>query len=181
MNKVDRDVLCELYSIRGMPMHQVASEMGVAVGTVYNYLHKYGIQTRPPHQGMKGKKLSSEAIERISKVHKGKVVSEEARKKQSEAQKVGGIGHKKKRSDGYISIYFPDHPGSTSDGYVMEHDLVMECIIGRRLADDEVVHHRNGIRNDNKKENLQLMTFKEHARYHMTERHNQKKGGMTYQ
>lgn len=52
----------------------------------------------------------------------------------------------------------------------MEHDLVMECIIGRHLKDDEVVHHINGVRNDNRKENLKLMTFSEHARHHMLER-----------
>ena len=62
----------------------------------------------------------------------------------------------------------------------MEHDLIMECLIGRHLNDDEVVHHKNKIRNDNRKENLELMKFSEHARLHMIER-NSKKGGMTYQ
>lgn len=76
---------------------------------------------------------------------------------------------------------FPDHPKSNKDGYIMEHDLVMECIIGRHLKDDEVVHHKNKIRNDNRKENLELMTFKEHAALHMKERNELKKGGMTYQ
>lgn len=93
----------------------------------------------------------------------------------SESKKVGGIGHKKLRTDGYICIYFPDHPNFTKDGYIMEHDLIMECIIGRHLKDDEVVHHINGIRNDNRKENLKLMTFTEHARYHMLERYRNKK------
>ena len=63
----------------------------------------------------------------------------------------------------------------------MEHDLIMECLIGRHLNDDEVVHHKNKIRSDNRKENLELMTFQEHARLHMLERHKNKKGGMTYQ
>lgn len=93
----------------------------------------------------------------------------------SKSKKVGGIGHKKLRADGYIYIYFPDHPNATKDGYIMEHDLIMECIIGRHLKDDEVVHHINGIRNDNRKENLKLMTFTEHARYHMLERYRNKK------
>ena len=95
----------------------------------------------------------------------------ETRHKMSESKKVGGIGYKKLRSDGYVSIYFPDHPKATKDGYIMERDLVMECAIGRCLKDDGVVHHINGIRNDNRKENLKLMTFSEHARYHMLERH----------
>lgn len=43
----------------------------------------------------------------------------------SEAQKKGGIGHKKLHTDGYLYIYFPDHPKSSKDGYIMEHVLVM--------------------------------------------------------
>jgi hypothetical protein len=47
----------------------------------------------------------------------------------------------------------------------------MECFIGRHLREDEVVHHINHIRDDNRLENLKLMTFTEHARLHMIERH----------
>ena len=181
MSKVDRKILYELYSIRGMPMHQVASEIGIATGTVYNYLKKYGIATREPHKGFCGKHHTDLAKIRIGQTHNGKVLSEETKRKISEAQTTGGIGHKKRRKDGYVYVYFPDHPKSTKDGYIMEHDLVMECIIGRHLYDDEVVHHKNKIRDDNRKENLQLMTFKEHAAFHMKERYANKKGGMTYQ
>ena len=53
--------------------------------------------------------------------------------------------------------------------------------IGRYLEQDEVVHHINKKRNDNRIENLKLMTFKEHASLHMKERWNEKKGVMTYQ
>lgn len=103
------------------------------------------------------------------------------KKKIRENHLIKGIGHKKIRKDGYVSIYFPDHPQSTKEGYIMEHILVMECNIGRWLKDNEVVHHKNHIRNDNRIENLQLMTFSEHARLHMLERINKRKGVMTYQ
>lgn len=53
----------------------------------------------------------------------------------------------------------------------MEHDLVMECLIGRHLKDDEVVHHINEIKDDNRKCNLQLMTASEHMSYHAKKRH----------
>ena len=49
---------------------------------------------------------------------------------------------------------------------VGEHILVMENHIGRRLAENEVVHHINGNKLDNRIENLQLMTNAEHVRMH---------------
>ena len=64
----------------------------------------------------------------------------------------------------------PDHPYASKDGYVMEHILIMENYIGRYITREEVVHHINKIRDDNRIENLKLMTFKEHAGMHSKER-----------
>jgi hypothetical protein len=46
--------------------------------------------------------------------------------------------------------------GSREAGVRMEHHVVMERLIGRPLRKDETVHHRNGIRTDNRPENLEL-------------------------
>lgn len=54
------------------------------------------------------------------------------------------------------------------------HVVAIEQCIGRRLAPDEVVHHINGDRSDNRVENLQLMTRSEHARHHLMERKGRK-------
>lgn len=52
----------------------------------------------------------------------------------------------------------PDHPRATSSPYVFEHILVAEDLLGRYLLDGETVHHRNGVRDDNRPENLELWT-----------------------
>ncbi|MBE0611216.1 MAG: HNH endonuclease [Dehalococcoidia bacterium] len=59
-------------------------------------------------------------------------------------------------SDGYVLIRMPDHPHANRSGYVREHRLVMEQAIGRYLRPEEVVHHRNGHKSDNRIENLQI-------------------------
>jgi hypothetical protein len=68
------------------------------------------------------------------------------------------------RSKGYVLAYAPDHPRATNRGYVYEHRLVAEKMLGRHLRTDEHVHHRNGKRWDNRPENLEVMTSREHAR-----------------
>ena len=65
--------------------------------------------------------------------------------------------------NGYILIYTPDHPLADQKGYVLEHRLVVEKRIGRYLLRSEPVHHINGIRNDNRDENLQLLTPRDHS------------------
>lgn len=58
---------------------------------------------------------------------------------------------------GYVHVLRPDHPNSfKSNGYVPEHVLVMTASLGRPLMKGETVHHRNGVRDDNRLENLEL-------------------------
>lgn len=71
---------------------------------------------------------------------------------------------KKVKIDGYIYIRMPKHPNAILGGYIAEHRLIIEKNIGRKLKSNEVVHHTNGIRDDNRIENLKLCSQSEHCK-----------------
>lgn len=77
-------------------------------------------------------------------------------------------GEKRRDNHGYILIYSPNHPNNKRN-YVAEHRLVMEKKIGRYLVKGEQVHHINEIKNDNRIENLILMTISKHLSLHRKE------------
>jgi len=70
----------------------------------------------------------------------------------------GGI----KRAHGYVHIRLtPDnffYEMTDKGDYVREHRLVMAKCLNRHLLDWEIVHHKNGIKDDNRIENLELVT-----------------------
>jgi hypothetical protein len=58
---------------------------------------------------------------------------------------------------GYVTVSgYRGHPNATKGGGIAEHVLVMSGILGRALVPGESVHHKNGIRHDNRPQNLEL-------------------------
>ncbi|MDR3263652.1 MAG: HNH endonuclease [Clostridiales bacterium] len=69
---------------------------------------------------------------------------------------------KQKTKKGYIKVYRPYEPNTQKNGYIYEHRYNIQQEIGRPLEENEIVHHKNGIKNDNKIKNLQITNRQEH-------------------
>ncbi len=119
---------------------EIAKECGVTDTNISYWLVKYNIPIRSQSEALKGKFCGV---------------------------KNGNYKGGRKKHKGYILIFKPEHPFCDKGGYVPEHRLVMEEHLGRYLIKDEVAHHINEIRDDNRIENLKLFPTKgKHHYFH---------------
>jgi hypothetical protein len=65
------------------------------------------------------------------------------------------------KKDRYFVVQANGHPNGNKAGRILEHRLIMAEHIGRALLVDETVHHKNGDRQDNRLENLELWSGKQ--------------------
>ena len=135
--KLPLDVVKSMYESGGTQC-EIAEALGVSQKVVWRFMKNHGIKARV------------------------------AAKRDQEGEKNsywrGGIVE---NGSGYILARAEGHPRAKKQGkYVKEHILVAEKHLGRLLLPDEVVHHINGIKNDNRPENLSVMTKSEHIKYH---------------
>lgn len=179
LNHITDDDLRDMYWTQNLSGKEIAKRLGCSPAAVCMRMKASGIMARKRWEYPATEKQRVTWI-RIGKQSAGKKRSAKTRKAISEsrtgfrAKEYEFGGHEKKRADGYIVVFVPNHPHATADGYVAKHTLVMERHIGRYLNKDEVVHHINHIRDDNRLENLKLMTKHDHMSMHMRERHHGK-------
>lgn len=96
----------------------------------------------------------TKAVEVPSLVH-GRSKSCGHRKKLTGSENPSWRGGKSRHKAGYIVINGVKNNGRYLNRK-LEHTLVMENFLGRRLKEGELIHHKNGIRDDNRIENLEL-------------------------
>ena len=167
----------------GMTVTQVANQYGISTGKAYYLLRDAGCVFRPKGAG-KGFVMPMEARLKIAEAQRGRVRTASERKRISEAKKcnyngLNGYGHTKAHNQGYVRVYVPEHPRASKDGYAMLHTVLMERKIGRCLSADEVVHHINHVKDDNRLSNLKLMKTREHQAMHMRQRHQKRRSDLS--
>lgn len=181
LNHVTDETLRALYWDDGLSGKDIAKTLGCSPAAVSMRMKAAGIKTRHASDYLptsKQKEAWRANGENLCKYPNSRVAATENGKKNKGRRKRTDYefgGHEKKRTDGYIKVYVPDHPNCTADGYVMKHILVVERAIGRYLTEKECVHHINHIRDDNRIENLKLMTISEHMAMHMKERYEKRR------
>ncbi|MDA2921694.1 HNH endonuclease [Patescibacteria group bacterium AH-259-L07] len=99
----------------------------------------------------------------------GRILSEETKRKIGEKSKGNMYAFKngRQKAGGYIRLYMPDHPNCNKKNSILEHRYMVECILGRFLEKEEIVHHIDEKKDNNIPENLYLFSsHSEHTKYH---------------
>jgi len=137
--KLNKEELEKLYTIDRIPVIKIAEIGGIGYFEIFRWLRKYNIPKR--------KKVS------WNTGLKGVMPSGE-----NHPQWKGGRFETK---DGYIQK-------KVNGKNVWEHRYIMEEHLGRKLGKNEIIHHLNGIRNDNRIENLAIRNPNNHEKWTFT-------------
>ena len=125
----------ELYWTKRMSFRMIGDKLGYSKTSIRDMFSEYGIPRRNLNEAQH-------------------VAGEEGR-----GRYRGGYA----LLNGYRLIKMPNHHRANSRGYVMEHILVLEVKLGRQLTSEEIGHHLNGIKYDNRPENLVAMPKRKHS------------------
>ncbi len=150
----------QMYVAENRSTPEISAALGVSISTVRRQLLAAGVALRTAKQASQiyAPKISAKLTGR------SRDISPEWRAKINASKRLAAIGSKGTRinSRGYVEICSRQSP----DYGRLEHAVVMERHIGRRLAAGEVVHHIDENKQNNAIENLRLMTNAAHVSLH---------------
>lgn len=176
---------------QGIGRKEIAHEIGVSHPALSAYMIRRGIRSG----GMRGPGIRIPRDEIVRLLEAGKTQQQVAealgcaRSTVERAMRKMGLkgartgpraasghhawkGGRKWDQKGYVDVYVPLHPlAKRPSGYVFEHRLVMEAVLGRYLLESEVVDHRDNHPIHNWPDNLRLFdTNADHLRETLTGR-----------
>ena len=140
-----KEYLEDLYVRCGMSFNEIIRVTGISRGALQRRFNKFGI----PRRSM------SDALRLAVLTGRHHTLS---------GDKVWNWKGGRRVHLGYIKLKQPRHPHADKQGYVFEHVLVWEAANNQALPLDWVIHHLNGVKDDNRAENLAAMPRNEHDR-----------------
>lgn len=129
----NKNWLYKMYYKESFSVSQIAENCEVSITTISRWAEKFDIREIRPYKG----------------------------DKKGPNNPYWKGGKYKDSKNGYVYIYELAHPFVNKKGYVLEHRLVMERLLGRYLKPNEIVHHKNKIKDDNRLENLEIVVLGE--------------------
>ena len=143
-----KEDLIELYHNQNYTIHMIAEHYGVGHGIPHYWFRRYNI----PRRTRKDAAILRDKLKRRSY---------DFLFERSPAEHPNWKGGRRINCAGYVELRMPEHPRARKNGYVFEHLIVAEKHYGE-ITRDYVIHHINGNKQDNRIENLMVLTQKEH-------------------
>lgn len=171
------ETLPKLYCREKLTTRQIAKKHRVAPSTIRSWLVKLDIprigrwdrfSVKPTKEQLEDlyieQKLSTLKIGKLLNVNRS-TVRRWLHEMSIPVRPIGNKMFKKPRilRGGYVYVYAPSHHRRNLDGYVCEHILVWEQMHQRHLPKGWIIHHINGIKTDNRPNNLLAMPTKRHS------------------
>ncbi len=154
--KIDPELYKRLYYEARMSNKEIAEYLGCAVSSLGSIRQRYGMKPRDKRWSMgapwKGKSRAEETNQKISKTLTGKLVGDK--------NPFWKGGH-------YLNYAGYRRVRVSVNMYELEHRIVMEKHLGRKLLKKEVVHHIDGNKLNNDISNLLLTDHKTHGHIHI--------------